>query len=262
MIPVGELNRIRARFSRLTSRVRIDFFTFLKESELAVAGRECAHCDDIQAMLEDLAAVSTRVALTVHDVEADVELAGKLGVDKIPAIVIRGQTNRAVRYFGSPSQKQFPVFIETLLTASSGATELEAETLRLLRKLRTDVSVRVLVTPNCTFSPAMAFNALRFGLQSTRVKVDVIDVTQFPALLQQIGIPAVPLTIVNDAYATPGVLAESDMAQAILQAAEGEDVSVVSRPNTVTVLARPRQQQQRRQPPGPRRTPGGLILPH
>ncbi|HEU0074915.1 MAG TPA: thioredoxin family protein [Dehalococcoidia bacterium] len=258
MIPVAELNRIRARFSQLKSRVRIDFFTFLKQGELAVAGRECAHCDDIQAMLEDLAAVSTRIALTIHDVEADIEIAHKLDVDKIPAIVIRGQTNRAVRYFGSPSQRQFAVFIETLLTASAGATELKAETLRLLRKLRTDVSVRVLVTPTCTFSPAMAFNALRFGLQSTRVKVDVIDVTQFPAVLQRVGVPAVPLTIVNDTYATPGVLGESDMAQAILQAAEGEDVSVVSRPKTVTLLARPQRQQQ---PPGPRRTPGGLILP-
>ncbi len=105
----------------------------------------------------------------------------------------------------------------------------------------------------------MAFNALRFGLQSTRVKVDVIDVTQFPVVLQRIGVPAVPITVVNDAYATPGVLAESDMAQAILQAAEGEDVSVVSRRNTVTLLARPQQRQQ--QVSGPRRTPGGLILP-
>ncbi len=258
MIPVGELNRIRTRFGRLTSRVRIDFFTLTKQGELAVAGRECAHCDDIQAVLEDLASVSTRIALTVHDVEADAELASKLSVDKIPAIVIRGQTNRSLRYFGSPSQKQFPVLIETLAAVSSGDAGLEAETVRLLRKLRSDVSVRVLVTPDCAYSPAMAFNALRFGLQSARVKVDVIDVTEFPVLLQRVGVPAVPLTVVNDEYATPGVLGESEMAQAILQAAEGEDVSVKSRPNTVTSLARP---QRRQEPPGPRRTPGGLILP-
>ncbi len=48
-------------------------------------------------------------------------------------------------------------------------------------------------------------------------------------------------------------------AQAILQAAEGEEVSVKSRPNTITMLARP---QKRQQPRGPRRTAGGLILPH
>lgn len=256
MIPVAELNRLRARFQRdLKSRVRLDFFT-LKPSAVAVPGRECAHCDDIQAMLEDLAAVSPRISLTVHDVEAASETARKLGVDKIPGVVIRGQANRPLRYFGSPSGAQFTVFIETLVLASTGAVELEAETVRSLRKLRSDVTLQVLVTPGCTFSPVMAFNAFRFGLQSVRVKVDVVDVTQFPALLQRIGLPAVPLTIVNDTYATPGVLAEADMAQAILQAAEGEDVTVMSKENTVTILAQPR-----KQPAGPRRSPSGLILP-
>jgi alkyl hydroperoxide reductase subunit AhpF len=259
VIPPAEQNRIRTRFRDLKNRVRVDFFTFLKEGELAVAGRECPHCDQIQEMLEELANLTERIALTVRDIEADAETASKLGADRIPCTVIRGGTNRPLRYFGSPSNKQFPVFIETLIGASSGDPGLEEETVRHLRKLRSDVSVRVLVTPNCVYSPVMAFNAMRFGLQSTRVKVDVIDVTQFPQLLRQIGMPVVPLTLVNDAYATPGVLTEADMAQAILQAAEGQDVSVVSKPNTTTVLARP---QPRRQPPGgPRRTPGGLILP-
>jgi glutaredoxin-like protein len=257
VIPVAELNRLRARFQRdLKSRVRVDFFT-LKPMEIAIPGRECLHCDDIQAMLEDLAAVSPRIALTVHDIEADEATVQKLDVDKIPAIVLRGQTNRPLRFFGSPSGNQFPVFVETLIAASTGLVELESDTVRLLRKLRNDVSVQVLVTPTCNFSPAMAFNAFRFGLQSVRVKVDVVDVTHFPALLQRIGVPAVPVTIVNDTYATPGVLGESDMAQAILQAAEGEDVTVKSRPNTVTLLARPRP----RQAAGPRRSPSGLILP-
>jgi glutaredoxin-like protein len=256
MIPVAHLNRIRARFERdLTRRVRVDFFT-LKPTEVAIPGRECAHCDDIQSMLEDLAAVSTRISLTVHDIEADSEIAEKLGVDMIPAIVIRGQNNRALRYFGSPAERQFTVLLETLVLASTGAMELEDETVRSLRKLRSDVSVRVLVTPFCGNSPVMAFNAFRFGLQSVRVKAEVIDVMQFPRLLQRVGVPAVPLTVINDAYATPGVLSEADMAQAILQAAEGEAVTVKSKPRTVTMLAQPK-------PPraGPRRSPSGLILP-
>jgi thioredoxin reductase (NADPH) len=260
MIPASELNQIRTRFRALEGRVRLDFFTLLKDAQHAAPGRECPHCDEIQAVLEDLASTSERLALTVHDIEDDIELANRLSVDKVPATVIRGKSNRALRFFGSPSQRQFRVFIEALVVASSGETELAEETMRSLRKLRNDVTVRVLVTPDCQYSPVMSFNAMRFGLQSTRVKVDVIDVRQFPALLQRIGVPAVPLTVVNDAYATPGVLSEPDMAQAILQAAEGEEVTVKSRPKSVTMLARP-QQQQRRQGPGPRRTPGGLILP-
>ena len=114
-------------------------------------------------MLEDLAAVSPRIALTVHDIEADEATAQKLGVDKIPAIVLRGQTNRPLRFFGIPSGNQFPVFVETLIAAATGLVELEPETVRSLRKLRNDVSVQVFVTPTCNFSPAMAFNAFRFG---------------------------------------------------------------------------------------------------
>jgi alkyl hydroperoxide reductase subunit AhpF len=258
MIPVSELNRIRARFRDLTSRVRIDFFTLGKQSDLTIAGRECAHCDDIQAMLEDLAAVSTRIALTVHDFETEPEAADKLGVDKVPAIVIRGKTNRVLRYYGSPAQRQFAVFIETLIAAATGNLGLEDEATRQLRKLRSDVSLRVLVVPGCSFSPVMAFAAMRFGLQNARVKVDVIDVSQFPSIIQHIGVPAVPLTIINDEYGVPGILSEGDLAKAVLQAAEGEEVKVTSRPKSVTRLARP---QQRPQPPGPRRTASGLILP-
>ena len=253
MIPERELSRIRARFATLPNRVRIDFFRIGSKGEVAIPS-----CDQVQGVLEDLDGVSPRIALSVHDIEADAELAQRLGADKVPATVIRGKTNRAVRFFGLPAKSQFPVLIETISTASTGQSELQEETLRSLRKLRSDVTVRILVTPECRFSPAMAFNAVRFGFQSSRLRVDIIDVSTFPALLQQIGIPVVPLTVVNDSFATPGVFSEADMATAILQAAEGEDVSVKSRPNTVTMLGGPP-----RQGPssGPRRTPGGLIVP-
>jgi len=247
MIPAAELSRIRARFQGLKGRVRIDFFSpkDLKEPP-------------VLAMLQDLASVSPRIALTVHEFEPDSEAATKLNVDKAPAIVIRGQANRPLRYYGSPSQHQFAVFLETLVAASTGAVELEEETVRQLRRLRSDVNLRVLVMPSCKFSPVMAFNALRFGLQSVRVKVDVIDVSEFPFIIQQVGVPAVPVTIINDQYGIPGVVSEGDLAKAVLQAAEGEEVKVNSRPKTVTMLAA---RQPRPQPPGPRRTSSGLILP-
>jgi alkyl hydroperoxide reductase subunit AhpF len=253
LIPERELARIGARFATLPNRVRLDFFRIGKKGEVSIPS-----CDQVQEVLEDLDGVTPRIAFTVHDIEAESELAQRLGADKAPAIVLRGKTNRAVRYFGLPAKLQFPVLIESISTASTGQSDLQQDTLRSLRKLRSDVSVRVLITPECKYSPVMAFNAIRFGLQSSRLHVDVIDITTFPALLQQVGLPVVPITVVNDSFATPGVFSEADMATAILQAAEGEDVSVRSQPNTVTRLGGAS-----RQAPasGPRRTPGGLIVP-
>ncbi len=257
MIPNRELAQLRARFQRdLQSRLRIDFFTN-RTAGLAVPGRECPHCDDVQSMLEDMAGVSAKLRLTVHDFYEEPEAAKSLAVDKIPATVIRGKANRPLRFFGVPSGGQFSVLVETIVAASSGNTGLALETVRALRKLRSDVMLQVLVTPSCKFSPAAAFNAFRFGLQSVRVKVDVVDVTQFPGILQRIGVPAVPLNVINDAYATPGVVDEGELAQALLQAAEGKDVTVRSRAGTVTMLGQQRRQGTAR----PGRSPSGLYLP-
>jgi glutaredoxin-like protein len=242
VIPIPEQNRLRERFSReLKSRVRIDYFT-LKPTPIYVPGRECAHCEDVQTVLEELAALSPRISLTVHEFREDDPAARTLGADKVPGIVIRGQTNRPLRYFGTPSSHQFAVFIETLLDAARGVVELQPESVRTLRKLRADVSLRLLVTPACPYSPVMSRTAFRFGLQSVRVKVDVIEAGEFPAIVQQLGIPAVPLTVLNDQYATPGIVEEADLAEAVLLAAEGKEVRAVSRPGSVTPLvqAQPR----------------------
>ncbi|HLF71034.1 MAG TPA: hypothetical protein VI759_02635, partial [Dehalococcoidia bacterium] len=88
-----------------------------------------------------------------------------------------------------------------------------------------------------------------------RVKVDVIEVAEFPHLVAQIGAPVVPVTVINDEYATPGVLDDTDLAQALLLAAEGKEVSIVSQPGSVTPLVAPQPQA------APRTSPGGLYIP-
>jgi glutaredoxin-like protein len=248
-------NTLRQRFSReLKSRLRIDFFT-RRQGAIFVPGRECQYCDDVQAMLEELAALSTRISLTVHDLDADAQLAATLGVDSVPAIVLRGQANRPLRYFGMPSGAQWPGFVETLFETASGIVQLQPETVRTLRKLRSDVLLKVLVTPSCPHSVVMSRLAFKLGLQSVRVKVDVIEVAEFPQVIAEVGAPVVPVTVINDAFATPGILEEADLATALLTAAEGRDVTVASKPGTVTPLVAPQAQA------APNTSPGGLIIP-
>lgn len=255
MISMRDQNTLRQRFSReLKSRLRIDFFT-RRPTPIFVPGRECVHCEDVQAMLEELAALSPRISLTVHEYEDGDKTATALGVDNVPAIVLRGQANRPLRYFGMPSGAQWPGFIETLFETASGIVQLQPETAKTLKKLRTNVTLKLLITPACPYSALMSRLAFKLGLQSVRVKVDVIEVAEFPQLVAQIGAPVVPVTVINDEYATPGVLDEADLVQALLLAAEGKEVTVVSKPGTVTPLVAPQAQ------PAPRTSPGGLFIP-
>ena len=255
MISMRDQNTLRQRFSReLKSRLRIDFFT-RRPTAIFIPGRECLHCEDVQAMLEELAALSPRISLTIHEYEDGDKAAAALGVDNVPAIVLRGQANRPVRYFGMPSGAQWPGFIELLFETAGGIVQLPPEAVRALKKLRSDVTLKLLITPGCPYSATMARLVFKLGLQSVRVKVDVIEVAEFPHLVAQIGAPVVPVTVINDEYATPGVLDDTDLAQALLLAAEGKEVSIVSQPGSVTPLVTPQPQA------APRTSPGGLYIP-
>ena len=148
MIPLREQEYIKQKFAaELTGGVRIDYFT-QRPSPLYIPGREpCAYCEDVGVMLEELAALSDKVTLTVHEFSQERQAAARLGVERIPGIVIRGPANRPLKYYGMPAGHEFPALIENIVDASRGKADLKPETARALRKLKSDVTVQVFVTP-------------------------------------------------------------------------------------------------------------------
>lgn len=262
MIPLRDQELLRLRFKdQLTSRIRIDFFS-QKPSSVFIPGRvECALCPEIQTLLEELSSLNDRISLSTHFLEDSAELARSLGIDMIPAVVVRGQNNRPIRYFGIPSGTMFPGFIDTLVDASRGTVELEPETVRNLKKLKSDLHLQVLVTTQCGYSPAMARTAIKFALQSSRVKTDIIEIGEFPAMTQRLKLRAVPVTVFEDKLAFPGVMPEETLLQVGLRVLEGKPLSgeIKSGPSTPIAFQQPQQQQQQQQ--STTRTASGLILP-
>lgn len=258
MIPLREQEVIRQRFEQeLRSRVRIDYFT-QRPSRIIIPGRQdCPHCEDTRAMLQEIASLSPRVSLTVHEFSEAEKEAAALGIDAVPGIVVRGQTNRPLRFFGMPFGSQFPVFVETLIEASTGAPGLAPETTKQLRKVRTDVHLRVLVIPTCRYSAAVAHTAFRLGLAHPRVQVDVIEIGEFPHLAQQLAIRVTPTVLIGDEIAIEGALNEAQLTQRLLKVVEGKGLSTEElQGNGGTPFAPPSEQSQR-----PVQSPSGLILP-
>jgi glutaredoxin-like protein len=258
LIPLREQEAIRQRFQgELKSRVRIDLFS-QKPSRIYIPGRqECPHCEDVKTMLEEMASLSNRVALTVHEFAQEKTLATSVGVDKVPAIVIRGQANRPVRFFGMPYGNQFPLFIETIIEAASGSAELAPETARQLKKVRSDVHLQVFVEPTGPHCPALAATVFKFGLMNPKVRADVIEIAEFPQLAQSLGVRAVPTTLINESVSIEGALTESEVLQRVFQVLEGKPLSAAQvRGGASTPFTLPAQQQQ-----APRQASSGLILP-
>jgi glutaredoxin-like protein len=254
MIPLRDQELIRQRFQRdLKSRLRIDFFT-QRPSSFYVPGRECMHCETVQTMLQEIAGLSPRTSLTTHELETASRPAAEFSVDRVPAIVLRGPANRPLRFFGLPSGHQFGAFIEALIETASGVFELQDQTRRTLRRLKTDVRLQVLVAPGCPHSASMAQLAYRFGLYSGRVKVSVIEVLEFPPIIQRYAVRAVPVTVMDEQSLISGAQDEATLAQNLLLVAEGKPV-ITPRTAPVTQLVQPGSESRMRT------SPSGLILP-
>ncbi len=221
MIPLREQDYIRDRFAReLEGRVKIDYFT-QKPSPLYVPGREeCAHCEDTRQLLEELAALSDKLTVTVHEFGQAADEAKKLAVDKVPGIVLRGAANRPLRFFGIPGGNEFPNFIESVFEASKARVEVGTETVKHLKKLKEDVSIDVYVTPTCPHCPGVVRAAYRLALASAHVQASAIEIGEFPRLAQQLGVRAVPLTVINGRATIAGAVDEAALAEQALKAAE------------------------------------------
>ena len=254
MIPLRDQEYLGQRFQKdLANRVRIDYFS-QRPSRIYVPGREdCQFCEETRLLLEELASLSDRISLTVHELSESKELAQELAVDKVPAIVIRGQTNRPVRFFGIPTGNEFPGFVETLLDAARGTVDLKAETMKALRKVKSDVEVQVFVTPTCPYYPSLARTAHKFALQNPHLSVEVVEVNEFPALGQRLGIRAVPTTVIDAKVMIPGAMDESALLANIQRAVSGRPQGAAASVGATTAVPVSSPQ------PAPR--PGGLILP-
>ena len=252
MIPLREQEYIRERFEQqLEGRVKIDYFT-QRASSLYVPGREeCPTCEDTGKLLEEVAALSDKITLTVQEFRDASEEARKLHVDKVPGIVLRGPANRSLRFFGVPGGNEFPNFIETIIEISKQQSALGAAAAKQLKRLKDNVSVTVYVTPTCPHCPGVVRAAYRLGLASAHVQASAVEISEFPRLGQQLGIQAVPFTVIGEKAAVAGALDEAALAEQVLKAAEGRAAGATAQGDTTSIA----------EPPSGAAAPSGLVLP-
>lgn len=256
MIPLAELDQIRRIFAEgLKQPVKIDFFT-QKPLAMLVPGREeCRFCNDTQALLEDLARLNPLLRLTVHERGADRELEARLGVEQVPATVMRGVLNRPVMLYGIPINVLFAPLLETLILLSQNKAQLPPRAAKLLKRLREPVQLRVFVSPESELCIGMMTAAYAFAVESKQVRAEVIEVAEFPRLGERYGVQQVPFTVINERAAFPGLVEPDVFAEQVVKAATSRTLSAPPRGQSTPL---PRQEQ-----PGQRENvrPSGLIIP-
>lgn len=201
---------VQERLAGMTGDVKLIYFT----QEL-----ECQYCRETGELLGELAELSDKLTVEVHNFQSDKDVAETYKVDKIPATVIVGADgeDRGIRYYGIPSGYEFASLLEDILMISANDSGLDEETRKALAELKGDVHMQVFVTPTCPYCPAAVRLAHQMAFESGKVIADMVEATEFPHLAMKYNVQGVPRTVINESHAVEGAMPEAAVLQEVLK---------------------------------------------
>ena len=131
----------------LASSVEIVLFTEHSSPILIPGKQPCETCEQTEELLKEVAELSDNITLTVLEISTAAEEAAALGIDRVPAFVLKGAARGGVRFFGIPAGYEFSGFIADLVDTAAGTTDLSEETRSFLASLTEQVNIKVFTTP-------------------------------------------------------------------------------------------------------------------
>jgi alkyl hydroperoxide reductase subunit AhpF len=102
---------------------------------------------ETERLVREVAECSDKVSVEVFNLHIDREQAERYAIDRTPAIVVEGERDYGIRFFGIPAGYEFTNLIDAMQVVASGEPKLSPETLERVRGLTTPIHIQVFTTP-------------------------------------------------------------------------------------------------------------------
>ena len=251
---------------RLAGPVSVETWT-QRESRLVRTDRDpCMFCEPVSSAARQLAALHPLISLTPYDIDKHADRAAEAGIERPPVTVLRGRNGREVRFTGLWSGLLFTAFMDAVVYVGAGVAPINPETREALQAIDEELRLELLVAPYDPYSAYTLRVAAAFAVEARRVRLEVIEISEFPRLAQTRMVTEVPVLLVNGRRFT-GAWDENDLLEQLKRVAAGDSEPVIRERILVSpfmdvdqaqALAAREAQGVARQPPT---TPGGLIIP-
>jgi glutaredoxin-like protein len=161
---------------------------------------ECQFCRETRELIEELAGLTDKLKVEVKDFLKNEEEAKKLGVDKIPAVVLLGEGDKdyGIRFYGIPAGYEFVSLMESLDMVAKGDSGLSPASRTKLKALQKPLALQVFVTPTCPYCPRAVVLAFKLAMESPLVTASMVEATEFPHLANKYQVSGVPHTVIGD----------------------------------------------------------------
>ena len=135
---MNERDLIRGTLNDLPGPVTIRSYTSDVDSTYSRAER---------ALLEEIAAGSPRIRLEILADRWDPEREAQVGIARTPCIVVLGEQDHGLRYYGLPDGYELAVFLDTIHAVSERRSGLTAANEARLRTLTEPRHLEVFASP-------------------------------------------------------------------------------------------------------------------
>lgn len=188
-IPDSLKEHLKTHFAGLTEEVKLIVFT---------QENECQFCKETRDVALELGTLSPKIKTKVYDFVLNGDEAMKYNIKKIPVIAIVGRRDYGIRYYGVPAGYEFSALVEAIIDVSKGTTSLPDGIRKKLAEIKKPVHIQSFVSPTCPYCPKAVKVAYQFAIESEFISSDVIEMTEFPYLVQRYSVMSVPHIVINE----------------------------------------------------------------
>ncbi len=129
---------IKKRLEEIENNVKLVLFT---------QSLNCESCPETEILLRELSALSDKLSLEILNPHVDREKAEQYKVTLTPALILEGERDYGIRFFGMPGGYEFASLLEDVIAVgkrSSGLSEVSREKLQAVTE---PLNIKVFVTP-------------------------------------------------------------------------------------------------------------------
>jgi len=145
LLAPNEQEQLRAWLSEMTGPVRLLFFT---------QTIDCEPCVQTRQILDELPALSDRIAIEEVNFVLDKDKAAQYAVDRVPAIAVLGQNGSGettedsrIRFLGTPSGYEFISLVQAIRLVGGAGSTLTDDNRRRIAAVDKPVTMQVFTTP-------------------------------------------------------------------------------------------------------------------
>lgn len=107
----------------------------------------CESCPETEALIKAVAELSEHLILEIYNPQVDREKAATFGVIRVPALIIEGDRDYGIRYYGIPAGYEFASLLEDIVAVGKRESGLSESSKEKVRGLTDPVNIKVFVTP-------------------------------------------------------------------------------------------------------------------